>query len=100
MCERVLVNCVTTLQAFCFCPEATDQISVYIIENENLNEDDRDRLRTQLLEDSIFLKMHRWKKESFVKDRQLYNEMIITRDQRQMRKEEAEGSVIETMINL
>lgn len=75
-------------------------ISVYVTEKEDLNEDDRGRLRTQLLEDGLFIKMHRWNKESFVKDRQLYNEMIITRDQRQMRKEEAEGSVIETMINL
>ena len=75
-------------------------ITVYIMEKEDLNEDDRDRLKTQLLEDDIFFQMHRWNKESFVKDRQLYNEMIITRDQRQMRKEEAESSVIETMINL
>jgi len=75
-------------------------ISVYITEKEDLNEDDRDRLRTQLLEDGLFIKMNRWNKESFIKDRQLYNEMIITRDRRQMRKEEAEGSVIESMINL
>ncbi len=75
-------------------------ISVYIMEKEDLNQDDHDRLRTQLLEDGIFIKMNRWNKESFVKDRQLYNEMIIIRDQRQMRKEEAEGSLIETMINL
>ena len=75
-------------------------ISVYITEKEDLNEDDRDRLKAQLLEDGIFIKMNRWNKESFVKDQQLYNEMIITRDQRKMRKDEAEGSVIETMINL
>jgi len=75
-------------------------ISVYILEKEDLNEDDRDRLKAQMLEDGIFIKMHRWNKESFIKDRKLYDEMIITRDQRQMREEEAEGSVIETMINL
>jgi len=75
-------------------------ISVYITEKEDLNEDDRDRLRTQLLEDGLFIKMHRWNKESFIKDRQLYDEMIIARDQRQMKKEEAEGSLVETMINL
>jgi hypothetical protein len=74
--------------------------SVYIMEKEDLNEDDRDRLKAQLVEDGIFIKMHRWNKESFIKDRQLYEEMIITRDRRQIRKEEAEGSVIETMINL
>ena len=75
-------------------------ISVYITEKEDLNEDDRDRLRTQLLEDGLFIKMHRWNKESFIKDRQLYDEMIIARDQRQMKKEETEGSLVETMINL
>jgi len=75
-------------------------ISVYIMEKEDLNPDDRDRLKAQLLEDSLFIKMHRWNKESFIKDRQLYDEMIITRDQRQMRKEGSEDSVIETMINL
>jgi len=75
-------------------------ISVYIMEKEDLNPDDQDRLKAQLLENGIFIKMHRWNKESFIRDRQLYDEMIITRDQRQMKKEEAEGSVIETMINL
>jgi hypothetical protein len=75
-------------------------ISVYITEKEDLNEEDRDKLKAQLLEDGIFIKMHRWNKESFIKDRQLYDEMIITRDKQQMRKEEAGSSVIETMINL
>jgi hypothetical protein len=75
-------------------------ISIYIMETEDLNENDFDRLRTQLLEDGLFIKMHRWNKESFIKDRQLYDEMIITRDKRQMKKEQAETSVIETMINL
>ena len=75
-------------------------ISVYIMEKEDLNQDDRDRLKAQLLEDGLFFKMNRWNKESFIKDRKLYDEMIITRDQRQMRKEDAEESVIETMINL
>lgn len=75
-------------------------ISVYIMEKEELNPDDRDRLKAQLLEDGLFIKMHIWNKEDFIKDRQLYNEMIITRDQRQMRKEEEQGSVIDTLINL
>lgn len=75
-------------------------ISVYIMEKEDLNEEDRDKLKARLLEDGLFIKIHRWNKESFIKDRQLYNEMIITRDQRQMRKEESESSVVETMINL
>ena len=75
-------------------------ISVYIMEKDDLNQIDHDRLKAQLLEDGMFFKMHRWNKESFIEDRQLYDEMIITRDRRQMREEEAEGSVIETMINL
>ena len=75
-------------------------ISVYIMENKDLNETDRDRLRSQLLEDGLFIKMNRWNKESFIKDRQLYNKMITTRDKRQMRLEEKEGSVVETIINL
>ena len=75
-------------------------ISVYIMEKDDLNQDDQDRLKAQLLEDGMFFKMHKWNKESFIKDRQLYDDMIITRDRRQMRKDEAEGSVIETMINL
>jgi hypothetical protein len=75
-------------------------ISAYIAENEDFNEDDRGRLRSQLLEDGLFIKMHRWNKESFIKDKQLYDKMIVTRDQRQMRKEESETSVIEDMINL
>jgi hypothetical protein len=75
-------------------------ISVYILEKEKLNEDDHDRLRKQLLEDDMFIKMLRWNRESFIKDRQLYDEMIITRDQREMRIEEQEDSVVETMINL
>jgi hypothetical protein len=75
-------------------------ISVYIMEKEDLNPDDRDRLKAQLLEEGLFIKMHKWDKEAFIKDRQLYNDMIIIRDRRQMRKEEAEGSVMESLINL
>jgi hypothetical protein len=75
-------------------------ISVYIMENKDLNENDRNRLRKQLLEDGLFIKMNRWNKESFIKDRKLYDEMIVTRDRRQMRKEENERSVTETIINM
>jgi hypothetical protein len=75
-------------------------ISVYIMENKNLSENDRDRLKKQLLEDGLFIKMNRWNKESFIKDRKLYDEMIVTRDRRQMRKEESEGSITETIINM
>ena len=75
-------------------------ISVYIAENEDISENDREKLRAQLLEDDLFIKMHRWDKGSFIRDRELYNEMIIVRDRRQMREDEAKSTVIETMINL
>lgn len=75
-------------------------ISVYITEKEELTPDDRDRLKAKLLEDGLFIKMHRWNKDSFIKDRTLYNDMIITRDKRQMRKDEERGSVIDAVINL
>jgi hypothetical protein len=75
-------------------------ISVYIMENKNLSENDRDRLKKQLLEDGLFIKMNRWDKESFIKDRKLYDEMIVTRDRRQMREEENKQSVTETIINM
>jgi hypothetical protein len=75
-------------------------ISVYIFEKEDFNADDREQLRIQLLEDGLFIKMHRWNKESFIKDRKLYDDMLLTRDRRQMRIDEERGSVIDTMINL
>jgi hypothetical protein len=75
-------------------------ISVYIVENKDLNESDHDRLKKQLLEDGLFIKMNKWDKKSFIKDRKLYDEMIVTRDRRQMRKEESEGSITETIINM
>lgn len=75
-------------------------ISIYIMEKEQFNPEDRDRLKARLLEDGLFIKMYKWKKEDFVKDRKLYNDMIITRDQWQMKKEEERGSVVDTLINL
>ena len=75
-------------------------ISIYIMEKEDLAPEDRDRLKAQMLEDGLFIKMYKWKKESFVKDKKLYNDMIITRDQWEMKKEEERGSVIDTLINL
>ena len=75
-------------------------ISIYIMEKEEFNPDDREKLKAQLLEGGLFIKMHRWNRESFIKDRKLYKDMIITRDNRQMRIREQQGSVIDTLINL
>jgi hypothetical protein len=75
-------------------------ISIYIMEKEEFNPDDRDKLMSQLLEDDLFIKMHRWNRDSFIKDRKLYKDMIITRDKREMRIRDQQGSVVETLINL
>ena len=75
-------------------------ISVYIEERQDLNPEEQDRLKSQLLEGGMFIKMHRWGRESFIKDTKLYDDMILARDQRQMRRDKENKSVAEIMINL
>jgi hypothetical protein len=75
-------------------------ISIYIMEKEEFNPEDREKLKAQLLESGLFIKIHRWNRDSFIKNRKLYKDMIITRDNRQMRIREQQGSVVETLINL
>ncbi len=75
-------------------------IAAYIAEKPPLASDDLPRLKTQLLEDGIFIKMHRWNRDSFIKDIALYREMVTARDQAQMRREKGNKSTMEIMINL
>jgi hypothetical protein len=75
-------------------------ISAYIREMKDYEAEDQGKLRKQLLEDGIFIKMHRWDKESFVKDRELYNEMIKAYEIQQRKREEREGGLIDDVINL
>ncbi|MCK4294223.1 MAG: hypothetical protein KAY65_13575 [Planctomycetes bacterium] len=75
-------------------------ISAYIAEKQDLTADDHNELKARLLEDSIFIKMHRWQKDTFIEDKKLFKEMIITRDQAQMRREKENTSTMEIMINL
>jgi len=75
-------------------------IAAYIAEKPPLASDDLPRLKTQLLEHGIFIKMHRWNRDSFIKDIALYREMVTTRDQAQMRREKENKSTMEIMINL
>jgi hypothetical protein len=75
-------------------------ISIYITEKDEFNPDDAEKLRAQLLESGLFIKMYKWNRESFIKDRKLYKDMIITRDNRQMRIKEQQGSVVDTLINM
>ncbi len=75
-------------------------ISAYIEETAYYYEGDRDKLKKRLLEDDIFIKIHKWDRESFVKDKQLYNDMIRTQAEQQKRKEEKASGDVETLINL
>ncbi len=75
-------------------------ISAYIGEVKDYEAEDQSRLRKRLLEGSIFIKMHRWDRESFVKDRELYNEMVRAYDRERRRREEREGGLIDALINL
>ena len=73
--------------------------SVYISQTEDYEADDQDELKKKLLEDGIFIKMHKWDKEDFIKDKEFYKEIIRTYERWQRNKGE-ESSVIEDLINL
>ncbi len=75
-------------------------IRAYIHKNPDRQAEDADGLKRQLLEDGIFLKMHRWDRESFVKDKRLYQEMVRAYEELLRKQEEAAGGVIDTLINL
>jgi hypothetical protein len=75
-------------------------IAAYIHETEGYEPEDRDRLKQQLLQGGMFIKMHRWDKESFVKDNQLYQDMVRAYEELLRKQEEERGSVMETLINL
>ena len=75
-------------------------IALYIDEKPDYTPEDHPNLRQKLLETGIFIKIHRWSRDSFIKDPALYRDMIAARDHRQMRKEQTEGSVIDAVINL
>jgi hypothetical protein len=73
--------------------------SVYISQSEDYEDDDQDKLKKQLLEDGIYIKMYKWDKRDFIKDKDLYEKMIKTYERWQRNKGE-EGSVMEDLINL
>lgn len=75
-------------------------IRAYIHENPDRRAEDADSLRRQLLEDGMFIKMHRWDRESFVKDKRLYQEMVRAYEELLRKQEEAAGGVIDSLINL
>jgi len=75
-------------------------ISAYIAETEDYEDEDKDELRRRLLEDGMFIKIFRWDKKSFVKDEQLYDEMIKASNEQQRKKEAEVGGFVEDLINL
>jgi len=74
-------------------------ISVYISQTADYEAGDQDKLKKKLLEDGIFMKMHKWDKEDFIKDKEFYKELIKTYEKWQ-RNRGREGSVMEDLINL
>ena len=75
-------------------------ISAYIAETEDYEDKDKDELKKRLLEGGIFIKIFRWDKKSFVKDKQLYDEMIKASEEQQRKKEAEVGGLVEDLINL
>ena len=75
-------------------------LAAYIAENPDLTLDDLAALKTRLIEGSIFIKLHRWNRDSFIKNRNLYKEMKVTIDQAQMKRDREKKSTMEIMINL
>ncbi|MHC4394143.1 MAG: hypothetical protein ACYS1A_00675 [Planctomycetota bacterium] len=73
--------------------------SVYISQTKDYEAGDQDKLKKKLLEDGMFIKMHKWDKEDFIKDKEFYKELINTYEYWQRNKRE-KGSVMEDLINL
>jgi hypothetical protein len=75
-------------------------IRVYIQETPSLEASDAERLKEQLLEPGLFIKVHRWDKKSFIKDKELYDKMVRAYKERQRRIQDAADSTIDALINL
>jgi hypothetical protein len=75
-------------------------ISAYIAETEDYEDEDKGELRKRLLEGGIFIKIFRWDKKSFVKDTELYNEMLKAYDEQQGKKKGEVSELVEDLINL
>ncbi len=75
-------------------------VRAYIWQKPDYEAGDHTELRTRLLEDPIFIKMHRWDKMSFVKDKELYDEMVKAYTEQVRKRDEESGGVIDALINL
>jgi hypothetical protein len=77
-----------------------DLIVVYINEKDEYTLQNQQELYDKLLEAGLFIKVNRWNRDSFIKDQDLYHDIIVTRDQKQRREEKGEHSVVDSIINL
>ena len=77
-----------------------DLIAVYIDEKDEYTRQNHQELYDKLLESDLFIKVHRWNRDSFIADQDLYHDMIVTLDHRQRREEKGKHSVIDSVINL
>ena len=75
-------------------------ISAYIAETEDYGDEDKSELKKRLLEGGIFIKIFRWDKKSFVKDKQLYGDMLKAYHEQQRKREEKVSELTEDLINL
>lgn len=75
-------------------------IKAYVRETPEYEERDIDKLREQLLEGGMFVKMHRWDKKSFIKDQELYDKMVQAYKARRQRIQDQTDSTIDSLINL
>ncbi|UCG57097.1 MAG: hypothetical protein JSU70_19805 [Phycisphaerales bacterium] len=75
-------------------------IRAYVRETPQYQEEDFDKLREQLLEGGMFIKMHRWDRKSFIKDQELYDKMVEAYKARQQRIRDQTDSTIDSLINL
>ena len=75
-------------------------LRAYIQQKPDYEAADHDRLKQQLLEGGMFIKIHRWDKMSFVEDEQLYDEIVRAYTEHVRRRDQESGGVIDALINL
>ena len=75
-------------------------LRAYIQEKSDYEAADHAKLKGQLLEDGIFIKMHRWDKMSFVEDEELYDEIVRAYTEHVRKRDQESGGVIDALINL
>jgi hypothetical protein len=75
-------------------------VRAYIQQKPDYEAADHDRLKGQLLQGGLFIKMYRWDKMSFVEDEELYDEMARAYTEQVRKRDEASGGVIDALINL